>query len=114
EEASKVETLTTERDDLASRLATAELDAAQLPTLREENGGLATQLAETNAALESAMAAHAAANVEVDGLKAEVASLRSRLSSPSRRSGSTRSSRKDGDKAKQLVVVRDPNDRGQM
>ncbi|KAG7116379.1 hypothetical protein HYQ44_006998 [Verticillium longisporum] len=60
------------------------------------------------------MAAHAAANVEVDGLKAEVASLRSRLSSPSRRSGSTRSSRKDGDKAKQLVVVRDPNDRGQI
>ncbi|PNH41725.1 hypothetical protein VD0004_g5424 [Verticillium dahliae] len=114
EKASKVETLTTERDDLASRLATAELDAAQLPTLREENGELATQLAETNAALENAMAAHAAANVEVDGLKAEVASLRSRLSSPSRRSGSTRTSRKDGDKAKQLVVVRDPNDRGQI
>ncbi|KAH6675194.1 hypothetical protein EV126DRAFT_508773, partial [Verticillium dahliae] len=114
EKASKVETLTTERDGLASRLATAELDAAQLPTLREENGELATQLAETNAALESAMAAHAAANVEVDGLKAEVASLRSRLSSPSRRSGSTRTSRKDGDKAKQLVVVRDPNDRGQI
>ncbi|KAG7112436.1 hypothetical protein HYQ44_010631 [Verticillium longisporum] len=114
EEASKVETLTTERDDLASRLATAEQDAAQLPTLREENGGLATQLAETNAALESAMAAHAAANGEVDGLKAEVTSLRSRLSSPSRRSGSTRTSREDGDKAKQLVVVRDPNDRGQI
>ncbi|EEY15314.1 predicted protein [Verticillium alfalfae VaMs.102] len=114
EEASKVETLTTERDDLALRLATAEQDAAQVPALREENGGLATQLAETNAALESAMAAHAAANGEVDGLKAEVASLRSRLSSPSRRSGSTRTSRKDGDKAKQLVVVRDPNDRGQI
>ncbi|KAM0286440.1 hypothetical protein ACHAQH_000866 [Verticillium albo-atrum] len=114
EEAARVEALTTERDDLASRLATAEQDAAQVPTLRQENGGLVTQLVEVNAALEGAMAAHAAANEEVDGLKAEVVSLRSRISSPSRRSGSTRTSRKDGERSKQLVVVRDPNDRGQM
>ncbi|KAM0325711.1 hypothetical protein ACHAQA_007011 [Verticillium albo-atrum] len=114
EEVARIETLTTERDDLAARLATAEQDVAQLPTLREENGGLVTQLAEANVALEEAKAAHAAANDEVGGLKAEVVSLRSRLSSPSRRSGSTRTSRKDSEKSKQLVVVRDPTDRGQI
>ncbi|KAK1574504.1 LOW QUALITY PROTEIN: uncharacterized protein LY79DRAFT_593210 [Colletotrichum navitas] len=119
----KLGSLMAERDDLATRVATLEPEAGQAPQLREENATLTSQLALVNTQLDGLRASYDASVAEVNSLKDQIGQLRGRLSTPSLQSRSRESSRarqptktrKDNEKKKeQLVVVRNPNERGGM
>ncbi|WYZ35270.1 hypothetical protein EsH8_I_001546 [Colletotrichum jinshuiense] len=113
--------LTAERDDLTARVATLEPEAGQAPQLRQENATLTSQLGLVNAQLDGLRASYDASVAEVNSLKDQISQLRGRLSTPSLQSRSRDSSHarqstkktKENDKKKeQLVVVRNPNERG--
>ncbi|KAK2016677.1 hypothetical protein LZ32DRAFT_577756 [Colletotrichum eremochloae] len=117
----KLGSLMAERDELVTRVATLEPEAGQAPQLREENATLTSQLALVNAQLDGLRASYDASVAEVNSLKDQIGQLRGRLSTPSLQPRSRESSRarqptktkKDNDKKKeQLVVVRNPNERG--
>ncbi|OHE94508.1 hypothetical protein CORC01_10228 [Colletotrichum orchidophilum] len=117
----KLGSLTAERDDLVTRVATLEPEAGQAPQLRQENATLTSQLSLVNAQLDGMRASYDASVAEVNSLKDQIGQLRGRLSTPSVQSRSRESSharaptktKKDNDKKKeQLVVVRNPNERG--
>ncbi|WDK14769.1 hypothetical protein CGRA01v4_06050 [Colletotrichum graminicola] len=119
----KLGSLMAERDDLATRVATLEPEAGQAPHLREENAALTSQLALVNTQLDGLRASYDASVAEVNSLKDQIGQLRGRLSTPSLQARSRESSRarqptktkKDNEKKKeQLVVVRNPNERGGM
>ncbi|KAH0440473.1 hypothetical protein CcaCcLH18_02497 [Colletotrichum camelliae] len=131
EETVKLGSLTAERDELAARVANlepqreglnariAELEpeANQAPVLRQENLSLTAQLGAVNAQLDGLRATYEATVAEVVGLQQQIKSLRGRVASPSGESkkSSSRTKTKDNDKKKeQLVVIRDPNERGRI
>ncbi|KZL85718.1 rna polymerase rpb1 c-terminal repeat domain-containing protein [Colletotrichum incanum] len=117
----KLGSLMAERDELVTRVATLEPEAGQAPQLRQENATLMSQLTLVNAQLDGLRASYDASVAEVNSLKDQIGQLRGRLSTPSLQSRSRESSharqptktKKDNDKKKeQLVVVRNPNERG--
>ncbi|WQF77238.1 hypothetical protein CDEST_02252 [Colletotrichum destructivum] len=119
----KLGSLMAERDELATRAAAMEPEARQAPQLRQENAALTSQLGLVNAQLDGLRASYDASVAEVNGLKDQIGQLRGRLSStPSSLQSRSRESsharqptktKKDNDKKKeQLVVVRNPNERG--
>ncbi|OBR14891.1 RNA polymerase rpb1 c-terminal repeat domain-containing protein [Colletotrichum higginsianum IMI 349063] len=122
----KLGSLMAERDELATRAAAMEPEARQAPQLRQENAALTSQLGLVNAQLDGLRASYDASVAEVNGLRDQIGQLRGRLSSTPSSSLQSRSressharqptkTKKDNDKKKeQLVVVRNPNERGGM
>ncbi|KAK1998125.1 hypothetical protein LX36DRAFT_749258 [Colletotrichum falcatum] len=118
----KLGSLMAERDDLATRVARLEVEAGQAPQLRQENAALTSQLALVNTQLDGLRASYDASVAEANSLKDQIGQLRGRLHTPSLQPRSRESSRarqqptktkKDNEKKKeQLVVVRNPNERG--
>lgn len=115
--AARVANLEPQRDGLNARIAELEPEANQAPVLRQENLSLTAQLGAVNAQLDGLRATYEATVAEVVGLQQQIKSLRGRVASPSGESkkSSSRTKTKDNDKKKeQLVVIRDPNERGRM
>ncbi|KAI8164511.1 hypothetical protein K4K49_010976 [Colletotrichum sp. SAR 10_70] len=115
--AARVANLEPQRDGLNARIAELEPEANQAPVLRQENLSLTAQLGAVNAQLDGLRATYEATVAEVVGLQQQIKSLRGRVSSPSGESkkSSSRTKTKDNDKKKeQLVVIRDPNERGRI
>ncbi|KXH26104.1 hypothetical protein CSAL01_06337 [Colletotrichum salicis] len=118
----KLGSLTAERDDLVTRVARLETEAVMAPALRQENATLTSQLSLVNAQLDGIRASYDASIAEVNSLKDQIGQLRGRLATPSVQSSRSRESsharaptktKKNDDKKKeQLVVVRNPNERG--
>ncbi|KAI8231228.1 Daple-like protein [Colletotrichum sp. SAR 10_96] len=115
--AARVANLEPQRDGLNARIAELEPEANQAPVLRQENLSLTAQLGAVNAQLDGLRATYEATVAEVVGLQQQIKSLRGRVASPSGESkkSSSRTKTKDNDKKKeQLVVIRDPNERGRI
>lgn len=115
--AARVANLEPQRDGLNARIAELEPEANQAPVLRQENLSLTAQLGAVNAQLDGLRATYEATVAEVVGLQQQIKSLRGRVASPSgdSKKSSSRTKTKDNDKKKeQLVVIRDPNERGRM
>ncbi|KAL0782019.1 hypothetical protein CaCOL14_003354 [Colletotrichum acutatum] len=118
----KLGSLTAERDDLVTRVARLETEAVMAPALRQENATLTSQLSLVNAQLDGMRASYDASVAEVNSLKDQIGQLRGRLSTPSvqsrsresshARAPSTKTKKNDDKKKEQLVVVRNPNERG--
>ncbi|KAK1532116.1 uncharacterized protein CCOS01_04099 [Colletotrichum costaricense] len=118
----KLGSLTAERDDLVTRVARLETEAVMAPALRQENATLTSQLSLVNTQLDGMRASYDASVAEVNSLKDQIGQLRGRLSTPSvqsrsresshARAPSTKTKKNDDKKKEQLVVVRNPNERG--
>ncbi|KAJ3948575.1 uncharacterized protein N0V96_002832 [Colletotrichum fioriniae] len=112
----RIAELTDRNDQLQSETA------VMAPALRQENATLTSQLSLVNAQLDGMRASYDASVAEVNSLKDQIGQLRGRLSTPSlqsrsresshARAPSTKTKKNDDKKKEQLVVVRNPNERG--